>query len=319
MIGKVIGGYFELELINYCKTYHPNAIALNTGRNAFEYILKANYVKKIYIPYFTCDVLLEPLNKLKITYEFYHINEQLEPIFDFSVLKKNDFFLYTNYFGLKNCYTKQLSLFCQHLIVDNSQAFFSVPHNSEATFYSSRKFFGVADGAYLYCNKVLEQVFKKDCSYDRMSHLLIRKDVSAETGYQSFIENDEKLKNQPIKKMSSITEDILGRVDYSAVAQKRIDNYRFLENELKSTNKMSFQLDTKSSPMVYPYWTKDLTLRKRLIENKIYTATYWPNVKEWCSQDSLEFKLTNEVVYLPIDQRYGIEEMTFIIDIILNV
>ena len=52
---------------------------------------------------------------------------------------------------------------------------------------------------------------------------------------------------------------------------------------------------------------------KKLIENKIYTATYWPNVKECCDTDSLEYRMTYEVVYLPIDQRYGTEEMDFIL------
>lgn len=37
---KAIGGYFELEL-PYSEEYHKNALRLNTGRNAFEYILRS--------------------------------------------------------------------------------------------------------------------------------------------------------------------------------------------------------------------------------------------------------------------------------------
>lgn len=319
MINKSIGGYFELELNNLNSVFHENAIELNTGRNALEYILKAKAIQKIYIPYFTCDVLLEPLRKLEIPYEFYSINEQLEPIFDFSVLEVKDGFLYTNYFGLKDSYIRQLSLFCNQLVVDNAQAFYSKPYNNKPTFYSPRKYFGVSDGAYLYCEEILNQVFEKDMSNDRMSHLLIRKDVSAEAGYQDFVINDKKLINKPIQKMSSLTESILSTINYETASKKRIENYRFLDNALKGGNKLILQLNDESVPLVYPYWVKDSTLRKRLLENKIYTATYWPNVKKWCIEDSLEFKLTDEVVYLPIDQRYGCEEMEFILDIILNV
>ena len=64
---KAIGGYFELELQKN-EEYHKDALSLNTGRNALEYILKANAYKKIYIPYFTCDVLLQPILKLKLKY-----------------------------------------------------------------------------------------------------------------------------------------------------------------------------------------------------------------------------------------------------------
>jgi hypothetical protein len=318
MIDKSIGGYFELELNNLNSVFHEKAIGLNTGRNAMEYILKVKAIQKIYIPYFTCDVLLEPLRKLKIPYEFYFINEQLEPIFDFSVLEDKDGFLYTNYFGLKNFYISQLSQVCEQLIVDNAQAFYSKPLNNKPTFYSPRKFFGVADGAYLYCEEILNQVFEKDKSSDRMSHLLIRKDVSAEAGYVDFVINDKKLINKPIQKMSKLTESILSMINYETAAKKRIENYRNLDVTLKSRNKLTLQLDDESVPMVYPYWTKDITLRKRLLKNKIYTATYWPNVKEWCKENSLELQLVNEVVYLPIDQRYGYEEMEIIKKLVLN-
>ena len=51
-----IGGYFELELRNG-RLYHNNAIALNLGRNALEYILLANQYEKVYVPLFTCEVV----------------------------------------------------------------------------------------------------------------------------------------------------------------------------------------------------------------------------------------------------------------------
>lgn len=315
---RAIGGYFELEIDGGNTSFHPDAISLNTGRNALEYVLKARKIEKMYLPYFTCEVLLEPLKKLKIPFEFYVINKQLEPVFDFSVLENEDGFLYTNYFGLKDNYIKRLSLLCKQLIVDNAQAFYSKPHHNAPTIYSARKFFGVADGAYLYCNEKLEQVFAKDISHDRMSHLLIRKDISAEAGYSSFAANDKLLENQAIKAMSSLTAAILGAIDYEHTAKRRIENYSLLDIALKESNQLSLNLEIESVPMVYPYWSRDKNLRQRLFENKIYTATYWTNVKNWCKEESLENRLTDEVVYLPIDQRYGIEDMNTILKIIIE-
>src|SRR5690606_38550323 len=94
-----IGGYFGLEL-KAGTHYHNEAIRLNTARNCFEYILRAKEYKKVYIPFYTCEVLLEPLTKLKIAYTFYHINECLEPV-EIISLKADEAFLYTNYFGVK--------------------------------------------------------------------------------------------------------------------------------------------------------------------------------------------------------------------------
>ena len=70
---KEIGGYFELEL-HKGGHYHPDALYLNTGRNCFEYILRAKGYKKVYIPYYTCEVMLEPLRKCGVKWEFNYIN-----------------------------------------------------------------------------------------------------------------------------------------------------------------------------------------------------------------------------------------------------
>jgi hypothetical protein len=65
---RAIGGYFGLELRGG-EHYHKNALRLNTARNCFEYILRAKHYKKVYIPYYTCEVMLEPLKKCNVEYE----------------------------------------------------------------------------------------------------------------------------------------------------------------------------------------------------------------------------------------------------------
>ena len=57
---------------------------------------------------------------------------------------------------------------------------------------------------------------------------------------------------------------------------------------------------------------------EKLINNKIYVATYWPNVLEQCNQGDIEFKFANNLLPLPIDQRYSIDDMNKIISIINN-
>lgn len=314
---KSIGGYFELELIK-SNCYHPKGIELNTARNAFEYVLKARKYKKVYIPYFTCEVLLEPIIKLKVDYEFYHINQSLEPIFDYRKLSSESGFLYTNYFGQKDAFSIYLASKISNLIIDNAQSFFSKPIENIDTFYSPRKFLGVADGAYLFCNKQLYEDFDFDVSNNRMSHLLIRADETAEKGYSFFCDNDRSLNNQPIKRMSKLTSKILHSLDYDLIKRKRIENFNYLHQFLKESNLLNLELNINQIPFVYPLWTKDSTRRKILLHNKIYTATYWPNVKNYCKKNDLEFMFTDEIIPLPIDQRYGIKEMEFIKNLFLN-
>lgn len=309
-----IGGYFGLEL-RQGEHYHPKAIKLNTARNCLEYILRAGKYSKIYIPYYTCEVILEPIQKLQLQYEFYNINEQLEPA-ALPLLKQNEAFLYTNYFGLKqNCAERLASYYGNQLIVDNAQAFFADPINGIDTFYSPRKFFGVADGAYLYTDKLLDITLEQDQSYARMSHLLKRIDISAEYGYQDFKVNDASLCHQPIKRMSNITEAILCSIDYGKAMHIRQENYTLLAKALDVNNKMHFAINDKDVPMVYPYLTDDSDLKQRLIDNKIYVATYWPKIVNLCN-NQFEQILTKLLLPLPIWQQYSKNDIKKMIDIL---
>ena len=58
-------------------------------------------------------------------------------------------------------------------------------------------------------------------------------------------------------------------------------------------------------------------LWKKLIDKKIFVARYWPNVLNWCKKDDIEYQLTENMVCLPIDQRYGENEMNHILNNIL--
>lgn len=99
---KEIGGYLELELEDRGDFLHSDGICLNSGRNALEYILiSCSGISKIWIPYFTCEVILEPIRKLNIPYSFYPINERLE-IEGLLQLGESEYLLYTNYYGIKD-------------------------------------------------------------------------------------------------------------------------------------------------------------------------------------------------------------------------
>ena len=300
---NAIGGYFPLELPCSSEPYHKGALALNTGRNCLEYILRVREYKKVFLPYYSCEVLLEPFAKLGIEYSFYHINDRLE-LSDPIDLGKREAILYINYFGLKQDYVEALSQkYGNRLIVDNTQAFFASPIEGVDTFYSCRKFFGVADGAYLYCDKRLDGELEQDYSWQRMDYLLKRIDLSPEDGYADFKKQDELLKDNPIRRMSSLTQRIMGSIDYTSVATRRRDNYKLLDDALRSVNGIALPLAEDAVPMVYPFLTADMGLRQRLIDNKIYVAQYWPNVLEWCDETSVEYNLTLQLVALPVDQR----------------
>jgi hypothetical protein len=313
-----IGGYFELEL-RKGKEFHNNAIRLNTGRNALELILKVKKYKKVFIPYYTCDVILEPFKKLGIEYEFYSINATFEPLFDYNTVKNNEGFLYINYFGLKGSFISKLIGKCKNLIIDNSQAFFTFPILGIPTFYSCRKFFGVADGAYLYLDDVNTSDMKIDVSLDRVDHLLRRIETGAESGFNDFKNNEYNLIGQPILLMSNLTKSLLNSIDYEAIKKIRRENYFFLNDHLSGLNKLDLSFSEECVPMIYPFLSDIIDLKHKLIENKIFVATYWPNVIRWTNKNSIEYRFASAIIHLPVDQRYSKYEMNLLVKVLEKV
>lgn len=312
---KPIGGYFSLELPLY-EEFHKDAIKLNTGRNCLEYILRVRRYRKVYIPYYTCEVILEPFHKLNIPYEFYHINYRMELTQDIK-LKNNEALLYTNCFGLKQRYLEQLAQrYRNSLIVDNTQAFYAKPIEGIDTFYTCRKFFGVPDGAYLYTDQSMGMELEQDLSFNRMISLTKRIDLSPEAGYLDFRDASKALIAQPIKRMSKLTQRMMCGIDYSEKANRRIRNFHVLDKALRDTNRFKWDMGEGTVPLVYPYYVENgAALRQHLIDHQVFCARYWPNVLEWCQPDDWEYQLAENLVCLPVDQRYDKEDMKIILDL----
>lgn len=313
-----IGGYFELELNNGIE-YHINALRLNAGRKAFEFVLKTKEISKVYLPYYICNAILEPIIGCNIQYEFYEINDSLMPKINYKKIKNNEVLLFVNYFGLCSSQAQEVVKNTHNVIIDNSQAFFSKPIDDVVTFYSARKFFGVPDGAYLYMDRrdVSIEDLSIDYSYDRMNHLLKRLELEPIEGYENYQINEELFSKTDIRQMSLITQKILKSIDYKTIAQKRRDNFLFLHDNLKSNNKIVFEIGKEDVPMVYPYLVDYHGLREWLIKNKVFIAHYWPGVSNRCLNNSFENKLADRLVCLPVDQRYSHNEMEIIIKLII--
>jgi hypothetical protein len=310
---KEIGGYFELELSQE-KEYHFRALRLNSGRNALRYITKVKKPGKIYIPDYVCDSLLESITREKIDFDFYPINEYFEPLIDDSSLDASSFIIYVNYFGVNDRVIDNLSGKYENLIIDNAQAFFSRPVKGVPSFYSPRKFFGVSDGGYVYIDTYLERQMQADVSCGRYEHLLKRLDLNARTGYQAYRKNEHSFSRRPLKKMSKLTHAVLKSIDYARSKKIRENNFRFLHRTLKGINELELSLSTINGPMVYPLLVSKKGLKEILIRSEIYVATYWTEVLNRVKKKSFEYKLTKFLIPLPIDQRYGVDDMKRIIN-----
>ena len=309
---KPIGGFLELES-RKGKSFH-NGIKLNIARNCLEHLVITNDIKDIYLPFFMCEVVLAPLKKHKVNIHYYSINESLEikgkPSF-------NKWTIVNNYFGIKDRYLDSFDNI-PRIIFDCAQAFFYKPSIAHTSFYSARKFFGVPDGAYLYSNNPNRLPLEVDNSWNRIAHLTKRIELGAEQAYELFKDNEAILSNVPLKKMSQLTETMLGSLDYQQIQKKRNNNFNFLHSHLKGNNQLV--IDTEiNAPLSYPFWyAAKRGLRSYLIKNKVFIPTYWPNVLTSMKKNTLEYALADEIIHLPIDQRYTKKDMKQILTLIAD-
>ena len=313
-----IGGYFGLELGRGQNYPHLDALHLNSARNAFHYALKMLRPSRVFIPSYICKSMTEPLVTVGIPYDYYNISEDLE-VPENLELKPSEIILYVNYFGIKNSYSSGLAnRFPKALIIDNSQALFASPCADVPCIYSPRKFVGVADGGLLHSNFAVEDSLECDSSLNASRHLIGRLDASAADLYHEYRRSEDSLVERPLMAMSKFTRSVLQSFDYDRIKLIRERNFWYLHAYLSSINRMQIVPSEVCGPMVYPFLTKIHGIREKLISNHIYVAKYWPGITSNPRCTAWDQCLMNELIPLPIDQRYTTEDMELIIEVLLD-
>lgn len=307
---KEIGGYIELDRYSG-EMLHNKAIALNSGRNCLAYLIKAKKIKKILLPYFLCNSVSNVCLRENVEVKYYSIGMNFLPQ---DIYVDDDEWLYVvNYYGqLTNQKIKEFSKKYKRIIVDNAQVYFQNPVDGVDTIYTCRKYFGVADGAFLYTDSVLSEQLPRDESFERMRFLLGRFERSASQFYDEYVRNNKLFEDEPIKEMSKLTDNLLHGIDYDFVKNRRTENFIYLHKAFEKINKLN--LNIAEGAFMYPlYVDNGEEFKKLLQQKKIYIPTLWPNVVRNMSEDSLEYKLANNILPLPIDQRCDLEDMDCII------
>lgn len=320
---KEIGGYLELELRKGSEYYSGEGVlAVDTGRTAMYCALADCKAKKVYLPYYLCTSMLQVPQYLGISYEFYAIDEDFMPPEDLRVAD-DEAFLYINYFGTGS--VRRIQEICRryaNVLVDNTQAFFSKPFEAADRkggriyhLYSARKFFGVSDGAYVIADGMAQRELIRDVSHPHAAHLLKRIEVGANAAYADNMRNENRFDDFYPKAMSLLSRRILQGIDYEEVKAQRRRNFEILQEEFSQVNELPLVHDFEP-PMVYPLLVEVEGLGAHLVANKIYVPHWWKDVLRRVRPESFEARLSNRLIPLPIDQRYGEEEMRYMASIV---
>lgn len=311
-----IGGYFELELPPGDGELYADAMRFQSARAAFLALLEAGRPRRIWMPWYVCESMLEAPARTGVEVQRYCIDERFDIVGDLT-LGENDWLLFVNYFGLCDQQAEHvLARFPRsRIVIDNSQALFTAPADCLATIYSPRKFFGIPDGGYLISNCDVPVPDEQDReSIARFEPLLARLDRGAEAGYQSMIAARATLRDQPPKRMSELTRRLLEHIDYPAAIARRSRNYARYQAALGHDNALSLPSEPMHAPLCFPFWNHRADLHAKLAAQRIYVAKYWPGVRGATGQPSdFEHRLSTECLALPCDQRYGDDDIDFVV------
>lgn len=233
-------------------------------------------------------------------------------------LASDEWIYIVNFYGqLDNHIIATLRKKYEKIIVDNVQAYFQLPVQGVDTIYSCRKFFGVPDGAFLYTDQCLEEKLVLDKSDGKMRYLLGRFEHTASEFYEEYKQREKQFENEPIKQMSKLTYNLLHGIDYEFVQSKRNTNFMILYDALCTINKLS--LLVPNGAFMYPLYIENgAKIRNDLRKKKIYIPTLWPDVFDICCENEMEYNMAQNILPLPIDQRYGAREMHRICEILYH-
>lgn len=301
-----IGGYIEMDQYSQ-SVLHEEGIALNCARNCLAYIIEARHISKIAIPKFLCSTVGDICASMGVNVRKYNINSDFLPCLP--NLQKDEWLYLVNYYGqISNRIIAEYKKQYNNIIVDNVQAYYQNAVVGVDTIYTCRKYFGVPDGAFLISNIRIKRKLEQDCSRGRMEHLIGRLEGTAEEFYPKYTENEKMFSDLPLRTMSKLTMNLLRGIDFDMVRLKRERNYLYLSERLDKYNDLNFNMPI--GPFMYPLYVHDgKKIREQLRKKHIYISTLWPDVFNGCGETELEYDFAQNILPLPIDQRYSINDM----------
>lgn len=321
------------------------------GREAIAHILKTNRFRKkrVLLPNFTCFTVLDPFTQdgWKLCFYRYHRDLTIDDKYFREVFNKskpticifqslsgmgfnaveNDLIDYTHKTG---CMT----------VVDQTQDIYNSKNNPAVDYYcgSLRKWYPFPDGAFLYSEKYpidgCDNLKENNVNRTSMGLCMFARHLDSTyvnpffsylfrfmwTFSVSYIAGTEITSHT----MSSYSRSVLSQQNETANSQIRIQNFRYIYQEIKELKAVKSAFNDISRlqcvPLSFPVYVKNRNRFSAFLRsNGISTQVLWgkpPYIKEHISLDKTTEFIYNHILSLPCDQRYGLRDMKKMIDVI---
>lgn len=323
----------------------PNMTLTSSGRGAISLVIEAvkhKIPKTVLLPAYCCESMIIPFEKHGFNISFYDINSNLEAdTYSIQEQIRSDIgvFLHMGYFGFDT--NRKLGSLLEKLKSTGTFILEDVTHtllsdfkrNELNDFYiaSIRKWIGIPDGGFVSSKEKHTYKLEKVTEFSKTrQNALIRKSEYIKTWNESlkpeFLDLFEKaediLDNGPqAYNIDSASESILDNTNFNELIEKRRQNFKHLSKLIQNNKNIKCifpDLPEEICPLFLPVYSEERDkLQKYLIENKIFAPIHWPKpAKVNTKQNPGSENIRNNIISIPIDQRYSLAEMNKIAYII---
>jgi len=325
-----------------------DSVFLSTGRSAISYVL--NHLQSpeermvALLPPFTCYTVINPFIEAGYQVHFYEIDRRMnfdpkslmEDVEKYqpSVVLVHSYFGFNTLDSLKDVLTsiRDSGII---LIEDVTHMLYSGFKHPEADYYvgSFRKWLGLPDGGFAistdrpFINKPTatdRELEKSKLEAYHAKYLYMTKDEGDKNAYMELFRiADEKLESQDgIYAISPVSVLIQANLDSDHLRKRRRENYQGLLDGLMDSAVMTpvfVNLPPEAVPLYFPVYIKKerKTFQTFLADHRIYAPIVWPRPIPCENAIGKDAEWIYEhVLSIPCDQRYGEEEIGYILEVI---
>lgn len=331
---QIIGGAFGLQL-ERLQDQLPTVPFLTLPRSYFlsvrcalKVVAGITGVARVWLPSYLCPVMVDPFLGPPLDVRFYPITRELRVAEDSWTrdLGPHDLVVAIHYFGfeLEGLPWREICASGAILIEDSSQALFRASSwdGSYGMLYSVRKFIGSPDGAVFVGNQDLIDLASalkpppQEWWAKALEVTLLRRDFdfgqNKQDWFSLFREVEASFPIGPFR-ASDVAVTVIERcTDYRFVAQARRRNFLTLLNRLEEFS-LYKTLPADCVPLGFPVVVP--ADRRAAVLEHLYARQMYPPI-HWKLNDAVDLRfadshiLSNQILTLVIDQRYGDEAMT---------
>lgn len=318
---------------------YNNVLCFDSGRSAIRHL--SSYIKpgeKILLPEFICESIIGCFRSEDIGFYRLH-NDFTIDIEDLrrKICTNTRAIFLMHYFGkvqqaeavndLKNIAAEHGCL----IIEDTTHSIFSNSGTvGDYQICSIRKWLPIPKGGVLYARNDKLGVYEKGkyraCTDNDRAYGMMLKDLFLKNGFDCnetyrriFSRCEEELdKQKEIFFLSDFARFISTCIDIDELIKVRTSNYHHLRSAInKKGITCAVSLEEWECPFVLPIWVKERDhFRSYLMDNRVYCAVHWPFDGIQDAHRPFAKKCAKHLISLPIDQRYGWEEISYLIDVL---